>query len=295
MTGKVQPKGSGPASGSGPTLDTGGSLITGAKLQQLYVSMLRCRLLTEHASSAGLAGIGQEALTTGWMLDLRAQDTIEPASPYGVGSLIRGTPVTEIVAQLALKRKAVRRKTGAVDPSVQLDAATTAAAAHKRKKKSNVVVVFAAAETCALAAWNKALKRAAKRCLPIIFVVENNPWALTARSGALEQEESVAQTARRHGMPAIAVDGNDVVAVYRVACESLNRVRHGDGPVLVEGKTYRTNPQRTVSRKNRDPLSHMEHYLKQKKLFTAKWKNRLQREFSQDLTASLQAARKAKR
>ena len=111
--------------------------------------------------------------------------------------------------------------------------------------------------------------------------------------------------ARNSGITSITVDGNDVVAVYRVAYECLKRVRRGGGPVLVEGKTYRPSGKARVRtrpragsedldgwRTARDPLTHMERYLTAKRLFTTQWKNQIVREFSQKLDAAVETVDK---
>ena len=134
--------------------------------------------------------------------------------------------------------------------------------------------------------WQEALKFAVKRSLPIIFVVENNPWTGShARNGSVD----LTLKSQKGGLTSITVDGNDVVAVYRVAHESLERVRNGGGPVLIEGKTYRPVGQALLGTE-RDPLTHMERYLRSKTLFTERWKNQLIHRFSRDLDAALKEA-----
>ncbi len=116
--------------------------------------------------------------------------------------------------------------------------------------------------------------------------MENNPWrrwpATRQRNG---REHSALKTTDKR-LDRITVDGNDVVAVYRVAYESLERVRQGGGPVLIEGKTYRPDGQ-ALSPIERDPLTHMEQYLRAKKLFTARWKNQLVHRFTRELDAAI--------
>jgi TPP-dependent pyruvate/acetoin dehydrogenase alpha subunit len=320
MTGKVR------RTAATAEVSTGGSLISDAKLKQLYATMVRCRLLTEHAAglreqpSAYQASIGQEALAAGWVIDLRPSDTIALAPDDSIAGLVKGVPLDEIVAQLYMRRSSANHKQTAngsmhniIPPSStpeQFRMVTEVASTNKRNKKGNVVVAFTRAAS-ALDDWKEALELAAKRRLPIIFVVENNPWLQPlpttlpgpssnhAGSLATGEEEHLIEHARTHRLPVITVDGNDVVAIYRVACESLERVRQGEGPVLVEGKTYRESGQaksRPGRRAGRDPLAHMERYLKARKLFTTRWKKQLVDEFSQELDtaiqASIQAARK---
>ena len=158
------------------------------------------------------------------------------------------------------------------------------------------MVAFADMATAALGCWHEALALAAKKSLPIIFVVEDNPWTDLASSTVSGDST---EKARNYGFPIIAVDANDVVAVYRVAYESVERVRQGGGPVLVEAKPYRLSSptKRHVAtwRRERDPLAHMERYLKAKGLFTSRWKDQVVQEFSQKLDAAVKAAKKAQR
>ncbi len=73
------------------------------------------------------------------------------------------------------------------------------------------------------------------------------------------------------------------MAVYRVAYESLERVRRGGGPVLVEGKHVSASDGQALLSTERDPLTHMERYLTAKRLFTTRWKNQLAQQFSREL------------
>jgi TPP-dependent pyruvate/acetoin dehydrogenase alpha subunit len=156
-------------------VSTGGSLISHTKLKQLYATMLQCRLLTERASklrsrprSAALYAdaIGQEALATGFAVDLRPEDTIALAPRNSVASLARGVPLSDIVAQIYQRRSALEQAPNTVMPSPTLDAqlslASGVAIANKKKKKSNVVVFFGAKATTALDCWHRALALAAK-------------------------------------------------------------------------------------------------------------------------------------
>jgi TPP-dependent pyruvate/acetoin dehydrogenase alpha subunit len=287
---------------------SGGSLITDAKLKQLYALMLQCRLLTERArrlrnrnGSAALyqACAGQEALAVGCAINLRPEDTIALAPPDSItnlvtAGLVKGVPLDAIVAQLYMDRLRAQDSLHSIimhssTAAAQLSTATSVALANKREKNTNVVVAFTCRATTALGAWHEALAFSAAHSLPIIFVVENNRRPAAARSDC----EDFTLKAQSYGLPGITVDGNDVVAVYRVACESLERLRRGDGPVLVEGKTYGRADQNGLGARHNDPLTHMERYLTAKKLFHARSKNRLVQEFSRELDAAVKAAKKA--
>jgi len=288
----------------------GGSLISDAKLQQLYATMVQCRMLTERACrlrgeprSAALyaASMGQEAMATGCAIDLQPDDTIALAPHNSIASLVKGVPLDKLVAQMYAHAESPNIIMPSATQGSQLGRATSAALTNKQKKKSNVVIVFSDKATTTLGSWHEALALAAKKSLPIIFVVEDNPWAGAARFKASDDEKELTGKAQCYGFPIITVDANDVVAVYRVAYESVERVRQGGAPVLVEGKPYRLySPTKrrgansAARRSERDPLIHMERYLRTKGLFTPSWKNQLACEFSRKLDAAVKAAKKAK-
>ncbi len=280
----------------------GGSLIDDAKLKQLYATMLRCRLLTEHARQWRPskvfydASMGQEAIVTGCAIDLRAQDTIALAPHNSIPSLVKGVALNEIVAQLHARRVNGFRVTHNIisaassdssDHGELLQSAAHVALANKQKKNTNVVVAFTGAAASSHDSWLRAIKFATRSSLPIMFVMVNNPWPVRAGGKASNGTGNLTLKVQKDGLTSITVDGNDVVAVYRVACESLERLRRGGGPVLVEGKTYRQDGQALRSIE-RDPLIHMERYLKAKKLFTTGWKNNVAQRFSRELDAAMQ-------
>ena len=234
--------------------------------------------------------MGQEAIATGCAIDLRPDDTIALAPHNSIASLVKGAPLDDIVAQMYAPPGASPTE------SARLGLATSVALANKQKKKSSVVVVFSDKATTALGCWNEALELAANKSLPIIFVVEDNPWTDSASIKASDEEKD--EKARSYGFPTITVDANDVVAVYRVAYESVERARQGGSPVLVEGKPYRlySPAKRRLAnsaawRTQHDPLTHMERYLRAKGLFTPRWKDQMAQEFSQKLDAAVKAAR----
>jgi TPP-dependent pyruvate/acetoin dehydrogenase alpha subunit len=265
--------------------------------------MLRCRLLTEHARGLRNQGrardlfsasMGQEAIATGCVIDLRPEDTIALARHDSIAGMVKGVALSDIVARLYARRSSAGSSTNNIigPTSVageQLQAATRVALANKQKNDHNVVVAFtsrtaAVATSSAGGYWHEALKFAVKRSLPMLFVVENNPWSGShARNGSFD----LTLNSNKQGLTSITVDGNDVVAVYRVAYESLERVRSGGGPVLIEGRTYRPVGQALLGTE-RDPLTHMERYLRSKKLFTERWKNQLIHRFSRELDTAVQ-------
>ena len=126
------------------------------------------------------------------------------------------------------------------------------------------MVAFCEKEIASLGAWHEALKFAGVHKLPILYVVKSGAPddAPAAEPAYLEQFSFVA---RDYGIPGIIVDGRDVVAVWRVAQESIHRARNGAGATLIDCATGSA----------RDPLEHMEHYMRKRGAWDDDWRNQI--------------------
>jgi TPP-dependent pyruvate/acetoin dehydrogenase alpha subunit len=269
---------------------TGGSLISDEKLKQLYATMLECRLLAQHAfrlrnqrRAFYSASLGQEAIAAGCVIDLEPDDTVVLAPGTSIAGRVKGAELSDLMGQLYAPRGsepglAHNIINASSDEEQQFALANQLAQACKQKQKHSVVVAFATAQAAASARWQKLLKFASRHSLPLIIVIEN-------KAGI-----DLPLKVPRDGLTRITVDGNDVVAVYRVSHESLERVRQGGGPVLIEGRAWEQAGQR-LRRAETDPLIHMEQYLAARKLFSKRWKAQLVRQFSREIDSARNAAR----
>ncbi|MGA2167895.1 MAG: thiamine pyrophosphate-dependent enzyme [Terracidiphilus sp.] len=225
---------------------SGFSLISNDKLLQLYSTMLKCRSLAERSpiplKPGKLTGrhssiLGREAAAVGVAIDLLPEDTIAPANRD-------------------------RALLNAINPSVTLAAglhhATRAAQANKDNKNNKIAVVLSTGNSASLPSWQKALNLAAAHNLPTLFI---SLHPLKPQPPALEwptRFEDIPLKTKDYAFPAITVDGNDAVAVYRVASEAIAHARKGHGPTLIVCRRWKTG----------DPLLNMEKYLIRKGLFT---------------------------
>jgi pyruvate dehydrogenase E1 component alpha subunit len=108
---------------------------------------------------------------------------------------------------------------------------------------------------------------------PVVFVCENNEWAISTPAATATRIENIADRAAAYGFPGVIVDGNDLLAVRNVAAEAVARARAGEGPTLVEAKSYRITPHSAATKTDlrapeeletwraRDPILSFSRYL----------------------------------
>jgi 2-oxoisovalerate dehydrogenase E1 component alpha subunit len=138
---------------------------------------------------------------------------------------------------------------------------------------------------------------------PCIFMCRNNGWAISVKSDKQTAAKTFASKAVGYGMPGVRVDGNDLLAVYQVAEEAIERARAGDGPTLIEALTYRvqghsSSDDPSVYRdakepeiwEKKDPINRLRAYLKTRGLWTEAWEKELSERYNQDITDALAAA-----
>jgi pyruvate dehydrogenase E1 component alpha subunit len=109
----------------------------------------------------------------------------------------------------------------------------------KLGRKDRVVACFFGEGASNQGTFHESLNLASAWSLPVIFVCENNLYAMGTRQSRIMKLQNVADRAVAYGMPGEVVEGNDVLDVYGAACRAVHRARSGEGPTLIECKTYR--------------------------------------------------------
>ncbi len=257
-----------------------GSLANPQLLRNLYALLLKCRLAEEQvqrlsAASAMAAAydpaIGHEAVPVGAIADLGSKDTLV-ASPRNLAARIAsGEALPELLAHPGPSQGCVYT-TGAA-PGVflsddPLNLGTGLALGCRLQKKQQVVVALA----CRAAPpdhCREAWKFADAHKLPIVYVIHGGSIA----AGDAPHLEAISFMARDCGFPGIIVDGQDVVAVRRVAQESIHRARIGCGPTLLDCRTDAAS----------DPLARLEHYMRKRRAWHDAWSHSLAAEIRAEL------------
>jgi TPP-dependent pyruvate/acetoin dehydrogenase alpha subunit len=198
--------------------------------------------------------LGQEAVAVGACAALRDDDYIT-STHRGHGHIIaKGGDVKRMMAELYGKATGYNKGKGGsmhiADPSLGilgangivgagLPIATGAALSAKLRKSGQVAVCFFGDGASNQGTFHEAINIAAAFNLPAVYVCENNLYAVGTRQSKVRKVEDIADRGTAYAIPGLAVDGNDVIAVYEACQAAVDRARAGQGPTLVECKTYR--------------------------------------------------------
>ncbi len=199
-------------------------------------------------------GRGQEAIPVGCVLALEPDDVIFPTHRELGAFIARGMSLTTLFAQyLGRADTPTRGKDGNAhigDVGLGLmnyvshladsvPIAAGAAWAFKARGEKRVAVNFLGEGSTSRGDFYEGLNFAAIHKLPAVYVVNNNQWAYSTPTNLQMPVANVADRAPAFNIPGVIVDGNDVEAVYLAAREAYVRARRGDGPTLIECKTFR--------------------------------------------------------
>jgi TPP-dependent pyruvate/acetoin dehydrogenase alpha subunit len=268
-------------------------LIPNKKLRQLFVAMVEMRALDEHVARVQrgvkarrrmVSTRGEEACRVSMGIELVAGDLVSDATVGVAMGLVAGVGVGPLLRQVAAGGSSVNAAAGRQlawieDVGDRLRMAMGAALAFKTLKRANVVEAFVRAGEVSNGTWRRVLALASKLELPIIFVVlPEGSRKKTKRKVAGD----LSALARSCGVPGIPVDAGDAVALYRVAQESLGRMRGGDGPVLVECVAFAAKGTRGVV----DPLVQMRGFLLGRRVCSEAWLDRAGEALTRQIAAA---------
>jgi len=233
------------------------------KLKELYQTMVRIRRFEERVAREFAEGnipgsvhlyIGEEAVATGAIAHLRKDDYIM-STHRGHGHLIaKGGDPRLMMAELFAKKTGYCLGKGGSMHIANIDIgmlgaagivgsgipiATGAALSAKMRGTDQVTICFFGDGASNIGRFHEGINLASVWRLPVVFVCENNLWAVSVPTSCSLSVPNVADRAAGYGIPGVVVDGMDVMAVYEAAGEAVARARKGEGPTLIEAKTYR--------------------------------------------------------
>ena len=279
--------------------------LTKDRLMWMYETMVKIRLHENKAAELFAQGkikgfvhlyVGEEAVAVGVMAALKPGDVITGTHRSHGHYVAKGGDIKASFAELFGKRTGSNKGKGGsmhiADPDIGMlgangmvgggiPHAVGAALAFKLLGKDNVAVAFFGEGGSNQQNFHEAINLAAIWKLPVIFVCENNLYQISLPYSKQQLITSVAERGKAYGIPGVSVDGQDVLAVYEATREAVERARRGEGPTLIEARTYRFrghfegDPQIYRSKEevewwmnNKDPIKIFEKYLLERGIAT---------------------------
>lgn len=234
-----------------------------AQQREGYRRMLRIREFEEEGTRAFKAGkipgafhssIGQEAAIVGACLALRDDDAMTGTHRSHGHPIGKGADLKPLMAELMGKVTGICKGRGGsmhlADKSVGIigesaivgggiPLATGCGLSAKVRGTDQVCLCFFGDGAVNQGTFHESLNMASLWKLPVVYLCENNGYAITTSIARSHSQPDIAKRADAYGIPGVAVDGQDISAVYEAAQNAVARARRGDGPTLIEARTYR--------------------------------------------------------
>ncbi|MCJ7830894.1 MAG: thiamine pyrophosphate-dependent dehydrogenase E1 component subunit alpha [Desulfobacterales bacterium] len=297
------------------------------KMIEMYTTMVKIRMFEEKVSELFAANkipgvvhlyIGEEAVAAGVSAALRPADYIT-STHRGHGHLLsKGGEIKFMLAELLGKKTGYCKGKGGSMHIADIDLgilgangivgggpplAAGAALAAQYRGTDAVAVSFFGDGASNQGTTHEAMNLAACWRLPVIFVTENYMYGLSACTLDTMCIADVADRAAAYGIPGVIVDGNDVIAVHEAAVAAVQRGRKGQGPTLLECKTYRhhghtegdpgtayRSKEEVAEWKSKDPIPRFEKRLVEMKILTAKKCEAIKQSIAAELAAGVEFA-----
>jgi acetoin:2,6-dichlorophenolindophenol oxidoreductase subunit alpha len=268
--------------------------LTDLQQREMYRRMLRIRKFEEEGTKLYTAGkipgafhasIGQEATIVGACMALRDDDTMTGTHRSHGHPIGKGAKLDALMAELMGKETGICKGRGGsmhlADKSVGIigesaivgggiPLATGCGLSAKVRQSDQVSLCFFGDGAVNQGTFHESLNMASLWKLPVIYLCENNGFAITTSVARSHGQPNIAKRAESYGMPGVQVDGQNVLAMFAATSDAVARARCGDGPTLIEAKTYRFDehqvglfvkaPYRDVEeteqyKTNRDPIA----------------------------------------
>jgi pyruvate dehydrogenase E1 component alpha subunit len=276
-------------------LDEGGNCdeelrpdVTHDQVKKFYEWMVLIRVFDRKALNLQREGrigtyapvVGQEAAQVGSAFALRPTDWMFPAFREAGVYLVRGLPMRMVLQYWTGDERGgkipedQRNFTVGIPVGTQIPHAVGAAWAAKLRKDPVAVMVYFGDGATSKGDFHEGLNFAGVFRVPIVFLCQNNQWAISVPLTQQTASATLAQKAIAYGFEGIQVDGNDVFAVYQATREALDHARSGGGPTLIECLTYRVgdhttaddagryrSPQEVEAWKKKDPIERLKKYM----------------------------------
>jgi len=255
------------------------------KLAEMYKKMLQIRCFEEKVFELYGQNLvpgtihlyaGEEAVAVGVCSSLRNDDYITSTHRGHGHCIAKGAELKRTMAEILGKKTGYCKGKGGsmhiADFNVGMLGATAVVGAGlpiavgaglsaKLRKTDQAVACFFGEGASNQGTFHESINIASAWSLPVIFVCENNLYAMGTRQSRIMNIENIADRAVAYGIPGVTVDGNDVLAVFEASQKAVDRARSGGGPTLIECKTYRHKGHSRVDPARYRPKEEVEQWL----------------------------------
>ena len=305
-------------------------MITEQKLVELLHQMWVIRFFDEKVDEFFAKGfihgtthlcVGQEATAAGAIAVLQPTDKITSTHRGHGHCIAKGADVNKMMAELfgretgyckgkggsmhiADVEKGNLGANGIVGGGIPI--AVGAALTSQMKKLGYVTISFFGDGASNEGSFHESLNMASIWKLPVIFFCENNQYGLSGPVTEMVNIENIADRSKAYGIPGVVVDGNDLLAVMNAVAEAAERARRGEGPTLIEAKTYRykghsksdakkyrTRDEELDWRKNRDCIKRLQEILIEKGLLTQEQAKEIEQQAKKEIEEAVVFAEKS--
>ncbi|MEU4659901.1 pyruvate dehydrogenase (acetyl-transferring) E1 component subunit alpha [Streptomyces sp. NPDC023723] len=284
-------------------------------LLELYRQLVRGRRYNQQATALTKQGrlavypstTGQEACEAGAVLALDERDWVFPTYRDTLALLVRGVDPVEVLTLLRGDWHSGydphERRVAPLCTPLATQTLHAVGLAHAAALRGDALAVLALTGDGGTSEgdFHEALNFAAVNRAPVVFLVQNNGYAISVPVARQSAAPSLAHKAVGYGMPGVLVDGNDAAAVHRTVRQAADRARAGGGPTLVEAVTYRLDAHTNADDatryrhaaevefwRRRDPVDRMERHLRERGLLDDAGVDRVRRE-AEEMAAELRA------
>ncbi len=300
------------------------------KWEKLYHQMWLIRLFDEKVDEFFAKGlihgtthlcVGQEATAAGACAVLEERDKITSTHRGHGHCIAKGAEVNRMMAELFGRETGYCKGKGGSMHIADLDKgnlgangivgggipiAVGAALTSKMKQLDYVTISFFGDGATNEGSFHEAINMASIWKLPVVFFCENNQYGMSGSVKEMINIENIAERAAAYGIPGVVVDGNDIFAVMQATDEAVKRARNGEGPTLIEAKTYRykghsksdakkyrTREEEMEWRNERDAIVRMKNALVAEGVFTEEQADAIEQQARTEIEQAVEFAEKS--
>ncbi len=284
------------------------------EIRSLYEWMVRSRIFDGRALALQREGrlgtyasiLGQEAAQVGSAYALGPSDWVFPAFREMGVAMARGVPLKRLFQYWAGDERGnlipaeLHYFMTSIPVGTHIPHAVGAAWAAKLKRDPIAVVAYFGDGATSKGDFHEALNIAGVHRLPVVFIAQNNQWAISVPVRLQTAAETLAQKAIAYGFEGVQVDGNDVFAAYVATRAALEKARAGGGPTLIECLTYRMSdhttaddasryrkPEEVETWRGKDPLDRLQRFMQRRGLWDAAYAAQVNQEAEAVVTAGV--------